>query len=75
MSAPNAGRQSPEPDRQAENQSVDTHSGTAFGDPSGTGEQDSSEGTKHDDLESNPKGPLDDAAKEKVSKEGRGVGI
>jgi hypothetical protein len=68
MSAPNAGRQSPEPENQSNKQSgsTATNANQQGGGPS--------EGSKEAStnqlagLESNPKGPLDDAAKDKTSK-------
>ncbi|KAI9805471.1 MAG: hypothetical protein M1825_000722 [Sarcosagium campestre] len=73
MSAPNAGRQSPDPDRQtgAQQQSV-PGSGKADAAPSATHAKDKSDDAKENVLESNPKGPLDDAAEAKLSKDGRG---
>jgi hypothetical protein len=72
MSAPNAGRQSPEPEKQSESQTGAPESGKIDAAPSETHSKDASEDTKQNALESNPKGPLEDAAHEKVSKEGRG---
>ena len=75
MSAPNAGRQSPSPSRQAPGQQSEQPAGGQAGAaPSETHAKDQSEDVK-DILESNPKGPLEDAAKAKISKEGRGEGI
>ena len=77
MSAPNPGRQSPEPDRAPEQ----TESTTAeAGDdqakvgaaPNDTHSKDTSEDNKESVLSSNPEGPLEHAAKEKISKDGRG---
>ena len=73
MSAPNAGRQSPEPERQSGAQVGAPEDGKIDAAPSDTHAKDSSEDTKHsDDLPSNPEGPLEGAAHEKVTKEGRG---
>ena len=72
MSAPNAGRQSPEPEKQSGAQKDEAGSGNIGAAPSETHAQESSDSTKHEGLESNPVGPLEDAAHEKVSKEGRG---
>lgn len=68
MSAPNQGRQSPEPARQAESQA-----GTQAPNPNDqnagpgqkTGEQSKS---TLENLSSNPKGPLDDEAEKKTAK-------
>ena len=77
MSAPNAGRQSPEP----ENAKEQTESTTAeAGDdqakvgaaPTDTHSKDTSEENKESVLSSNPEGPLEHAAQEKISKDGRG---
>ena len=72
MSAPNAGRQSPEPEKQSHEQVGAPESGKIDAGKSETGSQDESIDTKENVLESNPVGPLEDAAHEKVSKEGRG---
>ncbi|TIA26103.1 hypothetical protein D6C81_01054 [Aureobasidium pullulans] len=69
MSAPNAGRQSPEP----ENQSSKQQAAPTAGNPNQQGAE-PNEGSKQasdnqkDGLSSNPTGPLDQAAKEKTSK-------
>ncbi|CAD0085096.1 unnamed protein product [Aureobasidium vineae] len=69
MSAPNAGRQSPEPEQQdAKQQSAPTSSN-----PNQQGaepEQGSQQASKDQlaNLKSNPTGPLDQAAKDKTSK-------
>ena len=71
MSAPNQGRQSPDPERQAEEQVSAPESGkvdAAHPDHA----KDASEETKHSGLSSNPGGPLEGAAQEKTSKDGRG---
>ena len=72
MSAPNAGRQSPEPEKQSGAQKDAAGSGNIGAASSDTAAKESSEDTKLNSLESNPTGPLEDAAHEKVSKEGRG---
>ena len=72
MSAPNAGRQSPEPENQFDEQVKALGSGDIGAAPSETHAKKSSEDTKPNSLESNPTGPMEGAAHEKVSKEGRG---
>ena len=72
MSAPHPGRQSPEPEKQSHEQVGIPESGKIDAGKSETGSQDESIDTKENTLESNPVGPLEDAAHEKVSKEGRG---
>ena len=74
MSAPHAGRQSPSPEENpgSVQKPADAKIGAA---PSDEHAKESSTDTKHNVLESNPKGPLDDAADAKISKEGRGPGI
>ena len=73
MSAPNQGRQSPPPEDQSHEQVGVPESGkTGDAAPSETHAKDKSEEVKHTVLESNPTGPLEQAAKEKVSKDGRG---
>ena len=72
MSAPNQGRQSPEPQEQSEGQVGTVESGKIDAAPSGTHAQESSDQTKDTGLSSNPEGPLEAAAHEKVSKDGRG---
>jgi hypothetical protein len=68
MSAPNAGRQSPEPEQQdAKQQSAPT----ANPGKQGAGPEEGSQQASKDQLaglESNPTGPLDQAAKDKTSK-------
>ncbi|KAK5128477.1 hypothetical protein LTR85_003145 [Meristemomyces frigidus] len=70
MSAPNAGRQSPEPERQSDKQ-IHEPPATDVNDqgqaPSGSNE---AEGGKDQlaGLSSNPKGPLEDAAAKKTEK-------
>ena len=72
MSAPKAGRQSPEPEKQSHEQVGTVEGGQINAAPSETHAKDTSEDTKHNVLESNPVGPMEGAAHEKVSKEGRG---
>ena len=72
MSAPRAGRQSPEPEKQTNEQVGAPESGKIDAGKSETGSKDESEDAKENVLESNPVGPMEDAAHEKVSKEGRG---
>ena len=74
MSAPNAGRQSPEPERAPEKveKPVDAKVGAA---PSDTHAKEVSDEAKDSVLSSNPSHPLDEAAEAKISKEGRGPGI
>ena len=72
MSAPRAGRQSPEPEKQTNEQVGAPESGKIDAGKSETGSKDESDDTKENVLESNPVGPMEDAAHEKVSKEGRG---
>jgi len=71
MSAPNEGRNSPEPKMNKPEQIDQMHEGHADAAPSETHSKDSSEATK-EGLESNPTGPLEGAAHAKVSKDGRG---
>jgi len=67
MSAPNAGRQSPEPETQSDKQINAVGNPNQHGvDPKATGGDASKEQLKG--LESNPKGPLDDAAAAKTAK-------
>lgn len=72
MSAPKASRQSPEPETQSDSQVGAPGNSNIGAAPSETHAKDQSDKTKHDGLESNPSGPLEGAAKEKGSKEGRG---
>lgn len=72
MSAPRAGRQSPEPEKQTDEQVGAPESGKIDAGKSETGSKDESEDTKENVLESNPVGPMEGAAHEKVSKDGRG---
>ena len=75
MSAPNAGRQSPSPSRQTGDQTGAPESGKAGAAPSAEHAKEKSEEAKSEGgvLSSNPEGPLEGAAHEKVSKEGRGI--
>jgi hypothetical protein len=66
MSAPNAGRQSPDPERQSGAQAQDT--------PAGSGKVDEGKAEKKGEdqaeaLSSNPTHPLEKAAESKTSKE------
>ena len=72
MSAPNAGRQSPEPDKQSHQQVGAPESGQIDAAPSKDHAKDASNEHKDNTLSSNLEGPLEAAAHEKVSKEGRG---
>ena len=72
MSAPNAGRQSPDPENQGSHQVGIPASGDIGAAPSDTHAKDQSEDHKYEGLESNPTGPLDAAAEQKVTKDGRG---
>ncbi|MCJ1415288.1 hypothetical protein MMC32_001620 [Xylographa parallela] len=74
--ADKAGRQSPEPENAPKQvQSTTEHAGDdqakVGGAPSETHSKDTSEETKNS-LPSNPTSAIDDAAEEKVSKDGRG---
>ena len=68
MSAPQQGRQSPDPENQSDSQKAQPSSGHDESAPSGDHTKQSSEDTKHHGLESNPVHPLEEAAKEKISK-------
>ena len=72
MSAPNPGRQSPEPETQSHGQVGIPGSGQADAAPSKEFAKEASDDQKGNVLESNPEGPLEGAAHEKISKEGRG---
>lgn len=72
MSAPNAGRQSPEPETQSHDQVSAPESGQIDAASSKDAAKESSEDSKHNVLESNPVGPMEDAAHKKVTKDGRG---
>ncbi len=72
MSAPNQGRQSPEPEEQSHGQVGVVEGGKIDAAPSGTHAQEASNQQKETGLSSNPEGPLEAAAHEKVSKDGRG---
>jgi len=69
MSAPNPGRQSPEPQDQSNEQISAPESGKIGGAPSETHSKDKSDEYKENTLSSNPEGPLEAAAKEKTSKD------
>ena len=73
MSAPNQGRQSPDPEDQSSGQVGAPEDGKIDAAPSDTHAQEASDEHKHETLSSNPEGPLEGAAHEKVSKDGRGV--
>ncbi|KAI4202065.1 MAG: hypothetical protein LQ350_002854 [Teloschistes chrysophthalmus] len=73
MSAPNAGRQSPEPERQTSAQVGPPESGQIGAAPSKKHAQKESDDVKENVLSSNPEGPMEGAAHDKISKEGRGV--
>ena len=72
MSAPNAGRQSPDPEKQSQSQVGAPESGQIDAAPSETHAKDASEDQKENKLESNPVGPMEGAAQEKLTKDGRG---
>lgn len=72
MSAPNAGRQSPDPKNQSDEQAGTAESGKVDAAPSAEHAKEASEDHKHDTLTSNPAGPLDGSAEEKNTKDGRG---
>ncbi|KAL6718563.1 hypothetical protein ACLMJK_004655 [Lecanora helva] len=72
MSAPNAGRQSPEPENQGGHQVGVPEPGQVGAAPSEEHAKKSSDEAKDNTLSSNPEGPLEGAAHEKISKEGRG---
>lgn len=73
MSAPKQGRQSPEPEQSSHAQVGVPESGKIDAAPTATHAKDASEDKKANDLPSNPEGPMEGPAHEKVSKEGRGV--
>ena len=73
MSAPKAGRQSPEPEKQTHEQVGAPSGGQADAAPSKEHAKETSEDHKENALESNPTGPMEGAAHEKISKEGRGI--
>ncbi|KAI9820189.1 MAG: hypothetical protein M1827_005811 [Pycnora praestabilis] len=68
MSAPHQGRQSPDPERQSGAQKDAPGSGN-IGAGDGDKSKEISDDQKDNVLESNPVGPMEDAAQEKVSKE------
>ena len=72
MSAPNPGRQSPEPEKLSDEKIGAPESGKIGAGKTETGSKDESTDTKENVLESNPVGPMEGAAHAKVSKEGRG---
>ncbi|KAL8831709.1 MAG: hypothetical protein Q9191_000719 [Dirinaria sp. TL-2023a] len=68
MSAPNAGRQSPELEQQSGKQGVEAPAGGDIGAaPSETHAKEVSDDHKLNALPSNPTGPLEDAAHEKIN--------
>jgi hypothetical protein len=68
MSAPNQGRQSPEPERQSDAQ-AGTQAGQPNGQDAGPGEKTADESKKTlENLGSNPGGPLDAEAEKKTAK-------
>lgn len=72
MSAPNAGRDSPDPERQTGAQQQDVPGSGKVGGEETDKAQQAGKDTSVEGLESNPKGPLEDAAQEKLSKGKRG---
>ena len=72
MSAPNQGRQSPEPEQQSHAQAGAPEDGKIDAAPSETYAKDTSEDLKQNTLPSNPEGPMEAKAHESVSKDGRG---
>ncbi|CAF9921122.1 hypothetical protein IMSHALPRED_005088 [Imshaugia aleurites] len=69
MSAPHAGRQSPDPEDQSHEQVGVPESGKIDAGKTEAGSKDESDDTKDNALESNPVGPMEDAAQKKVSKD------
>lgn len=70
MSAPNQGRQSPDPERQTGSQQQAPSASNPNDQNQGPGQKTAEHSQAQlDNLSSNPKGPLDEAAKEKVSKD------
>lgn len=68
MSAPNAGRQSPEPERQSEAQTGKTSNPNQQGGAQSAEQSQEESKSTLSSLSSNPEGPLDKAAEEKTSK-------
>jgi hypothetical protein len=70
MSAPNAGRQSPDPERQSDKQVHATPASNVNDQGQAKSAEAPAEESKNtlSNLESNPKGPLEDAAAEKTKK-------
>lgn len=69
MSAPNQGRQSPDPENQTGAQLQDPPAeGKVDAAPSATHAQEKSDQVKHHGLDSNPTHPLEAAAEEKTKK-------
>ncbi len=73
MSAPKAGRQSPE--RQTDSQIKEPASGDIGAAENKDQAKDESDDSVLNKLPSNPEGPMEGAAHEKVSKEGRGENV
>ncbi|KAI9835025.1 MAG: hypothetical protein M1838_005404 [Thelocarpon superellum] len=78
MSSTNQGRQSPDPERQSGAQQQDAPSSGKFADGgsfdgSNAGNQQQSEKTKAEGLESNPTSAMDAKADQATGKDGRGV--
>ncbi|KAI4180710.1 MAG: hypothetical protein L6R41_007049, partial [Letrouitia leprolyta] len=65
MSAPNAGRQSPEPETQSNSQAGAPEPGKIDAAPSAEHAQEKSDDHKENVLSSNPEGPLEKIAHEK----------
>ena len=70
-----ADRNSPPPSEQSDAQTAASASGNIDAAPSAEHAKDASEDAKESVLSSNPEGPLETAAHDKVSKKGRGPGI
>ncbi len=66
MSAPKEGRQSPSPEDQTGAQQQSAPGTGNISDKPSSGNQEESQKSVTDTLESNPKGPLEDAAKSKA---------
>ena len=73
-SAPNEGRNSPEPEKQPGKQGGQTADGKVGAGPDNGHAGKKSDEQKGNVLKSNPEGPMEKAAHEKVSKDGRGDG-
>jgi len=68
MSAPNQGRQSPDPENQTGAQQQDAPGSGKVDHDTESSDTKGKSNNALEGLESNPKGPLEDAAKEKISK-------